>query len=353
MNEKCSIVQDLLPLYTEDMVRAETRGFIDTHLAGCADCQSALSALRADVPAAPEVNAAPLRGIRRELWRQKLTAVLLAVALALTLAFSGYAYLTAPQYLSYNEVELALLGGVTTESDDLLVDTVLSTSPLAVGTNALADCERVQIILLTPASGMRVERSCDENGNAVYFISAWRTLMDEWRGVYDEASADGDALGALAGGSTETEFFADSLRQTESTLHDGGIRTLTLDADTCTAIYYAQNNGSDDVLLLGAQPTGYGGTVTLPRLALGYYLLLALLLGAALGIAWVILRRKTGGKTLGYLALVPLSYAMGHLLVKGFSSESYNMTRDLSLILLVGALVYCAALLARALWRKR
>lgn len=343
MDEKCSIVQDLLPLYTEDMVRAETRGFIDTHLAGCADCQSALSALRAEVPAAPEMNAAPLRGIRRELRRQKLTAVLLAVTLALTLACSSYAYLTAPQYLSYDEVELALLGGVSAESD----------TPLTVGSNALADIDRVQIVLLTPASGMKAERSCDENGNVVYFISAWRTLLDEWRGAYDEVPTGGDALGAVTDGNTEKELLADSLRQAGLALHRGGVRTITLNADTCAAVYYAQNNGSDDVRLLGAQPTEYSGVVTLPRLALGYYLLLALLLGAVLGIAWVTFRRKTGGRTLGYLALAPLCYAAGHLLVKGFSSESYNMTRDFSLILLVGALVYCAALLARALLRQR
>ena len=33
MDKTCSIVQDLLPLYEEDMLREETKEFVDGHLA--------------------------------------------------------------------------------------------------------------------------------------------------------------------------------------------------------------------------------------------------------------------------------------------------------------------------------
>ena len=49
MDKTCSIVQDLLPLYEEDMLREETKEFVDGHLAQCAACRAELDAKRPDV----------------------------------------------------------------------------------------------------------------------------------------------------------------------------------------------------------------------------------------------------------------------------------------------------------------
>ena len=108
MKNDCSIVQDLLPLYAEDMVKPETKEFVEGHLAGCEACRNELDALKADVKPAPEVQLAPLRGIERALRRRRLTAVLLTAALVLTLATAGFAYVTAPQYMPYGELEWQL-----------------------------------------------------------------------------------------------------------------------------------------------------------------------------------------------------------------------------------------------------
>lgn len=64
-------------------------------------------------------------------------------------------------------------------------------------------------------------------------------------------------------------------------------------------------------------------------------------------------RRKKTGKALGYLALIPASYLAGHLLVKGFTTTSYQMQRDFSLIILAAALIYAAVMLAINLWRQK
>ena len=98
MNKDCSIVQDLLPLYAEDMLREGTKEYVDGHLAQCEACRAELAALKVDVTPAP-VNAQPLRSLKKQLRRKKFTAVLLAVTLALTLATAGFAYLTAPRAL--------------------------------------------------------------------------------------------------------------------------------------------------------------------------------------------------------------------------------------------------------------
>ena len=329
MDKTCSIVQDLLPLYEEDMLREETKEFVDGHLVQCAACRAELDALKADVKPAP-VSAQPLRDLKRQLRRKKLTAVLLAVALALTLATAGFAYLTAPQYLPYDETEWMI-----TRSPRALADG----SIMSDGLTDLSGIESISVNLLTPVSGTKVTSTQDPNsGKTIYFITAWRTPLDTWCGTFD-VSATGDHA------QREANALLNALGETESA------RTLfTLDATNCTAIYYSPNNGQDDVLLCGSRD---GGVISLPRLALGYYVLLSLTLFITLGIALFICRRKKVGKMLGYLALIPASYLAGHLLVKGFTTTSYQMQRDFSLIVLAAALLYAAVLLAISLWRQK
>lgn len=140
MDKTCSIVQDLLPLYEEDMLREQTKEFVDGHLAQCAACRAELDALKADVKPAP-VSAQPLRDLKRQLRRKKLTAVLLAVTLALTLATAGFAYLTAPQYLPYSETEWAISRSPSALADD---------GSAADGLSDLSGAESISVSLLVP-----------------------------------------------------------------------------------------------------------------------------------------------------------------------------------------------------------
>ena len=331
MNKDCSIVQDLLPLYEEDMLREETKEFVDGHLVQCAACRAELDALKADVKPAP-VSAQPLRDLKRQLRRKKLTAVLLAVALALTLATAGFAYLTAPQYLPYDETEWTVAradGAVTAE-----------------GLADLSGVESISVNLLTPVSGTEVTSTQEpDSGKTVYFITAWRTPLDTWRGAFDKIGNAPNAHSANDRTQREADALQGALGKVESA------RTLfTLDTANCAAVYYSPNNGQDDVLLCGSRDSGI---ISLPRLALGYYVLLSLALLIPLSIAFFLCRRKKAGKALGHLALIPACYLTGHLLVKGFVTTSYQMQRDFSLIVLTAALLYAAALLAGTLLRQR
>lgn len=331
MNKDCSIVQDLLPLYAEDMLREGTKEYVDGHLAQCEACRAELAALKADVTPAP-INAQPLRSLKKQLRRKKFTAVLLAVTLALTLAAAGFAYLTAPQYLPYSETEWTVAradGAVTSE-----------------GLADLSGVESISVNLLTPVSGTEVTSTQDPgSGKTVYFITAWRTPLDTWRGAFDKT---GDAPNAHST-NDRTQREADALQGALGKVESA--RTLfTLDTANCAAVYYSPNNGQDDVLLCGSRDSGI---ISLPRLALGYYVLLSLALLIPLSIAFFLCRRKKAGKALGHLALIPACYLTGHLLVKGFVTTSYQMQRDFSLIVLTAALLYAAALLAGTLLRQR
>ena len=321
MDKTCSIVQDLLPLYEEDMLREETKEFVDGHLAQCAACRAELDALKADVKPAP-VSAQPLRDLKRQLRRKKLTAVLLAVTLA--------------QYLPYSETEWAISRSPRALADGSAAD----------GLSDLSDAESISVSLLVPVSGAEVTNTQDPNsGKTIYFITAWRTPLDTWRGAFDKTGGAPNTHSANDRTQREADALQGVLAKAESA------RTLfTLDAANCAAVCYSQNNGQDDVLLCGSMN---GGIISLPRLALGYYVLLSLALLITLGIAFFICRRKKAGKAIGYLALIPASYLAGHLLVKGFTTTSYQMQRDFSLIILAAALIYAAVMLAINLWRQK
>ena len=336
MNKDCSIVQDLLPLYAEDLLREETKEYVDGHLAQCASCRTELTALRAEVAPA-SVSAQPLRDLKKQLQRKRFTAVLLAVTLALTLATAGFAYLTAPQYLPYNETEWMI-----TRSPRALADG----SIMADGLTDLSGIESISVNLLTPVSGTEVTSTQEpDSGRTVYFITAWRTPLDTWRGAFDKTGDTPNARSANDRTQREADALQGALGKVESA------RTLfTLDAANCAAVCYSQNNGQDDVLLCGSIE---GGVVPLPRLALGYYELLSFALLITLGIAFFLCRRKKIGKVLGHLALLPACYLLGHLLVKGFSTTSYQLQRDFSLIVLTAALLYAAALLAGKLLHEK
>lgn len=68
MNQECSIVRDLLPLYAERLTSPETAAFVEKHLRTCADCRAALQETQARLPCSPLRTPRPC-SICRKGWR--------------------------------------------------------------------------------------------------------------------------------------------------------------------------------------------------------------------------------------------------------------------------------------------
>lgn len=47
MRNECNIIRDILPLYADKMVSADTESFVEEHLIGCAECRAELEKLKA------------------------------------------------------------------------------------------------------------------------------------------------------------------------------------------------------------------------------------------------------------------------------------------------------------------
>ena len=46
MRNECNIIRDILPLYADKMVSADTESFVEEHLIGCAECRAELEKLK-------------------------------------------------------------------------------------------------------------------------------------------------------------------------------------------------------------------------------------------------------------------------------------------------------------------
>ena len=98
------------------------------------------------------------------------------------------------------------------------------------------------------------------------------------------------------------------------------------------ALYYCwETQGENTVLLAGE--TDAAGMQVLPRLVLGYYVLLALGLGAVSGLLWLLFRKKKAGVVFRQIFFAPVAYLTGHVLIMGLNTISFDAGRDFLFIL--------------------
>ncbi|MDD3093381.1 MAG: hypothetical protein PHV04_04580, partial [Clostridia bacterium] len=107
------------------------------------------------------------------------------------------------------------------------------------------------------------------------------------------------------------------------------------------SIYYLQNNDEEDVHIFGHNLLPTGKIVSLPRLALNYYLYVAIGSFVLAVLLLVVFRKKEMIRIwLLRLMAIPVSYVLGHIFIKGFSTTTYTLQRDFFLILLVSVMIY-------------
>lgn len=286
MKNECEIVMDLLPLYAENIASETSSDFVRRHIENCPACRAELECISSSCVTNAQADAAPLKRIKREIKSRKVKAVIAAAVFLLALFVSVFGYLTAPEYYMY--------------SSDLM--------------DISKDNEKLIITFDEKVTNYRMSKRYDHNTDVEYYeIEAWSTIWDR--------------------------LFLKP-----------GRANVVLEVKPDISIYYLQNtsikgHSSMDVLVYGAG-LDYDGISTLPRLALGYYVIIA---GVGLVAAVILLvlfrKRKTVSKWLGRIALLPASYLVAHVCVMGFKTITYSITRDFFLIMLVTVSVYVAALL--------
>ena len=290
MKNECSIVRDLLPLYAEGMVSPETASFMEEHLKDCEHCRNEYERLKAPCAVPAQNDAAPLLMLQKKMAAKRLRTIVLTAVFAVALLVSAFAVLDAPVYLPYTEERLAV-------------------EP--VGENGL------QITFDPSVTDFNYTVYQDPDGGNFYYcdVEAWYSLWDRW--------------------------FPGGEEQRTAVVFPAKPYPVT--------VMYCPNDGTESICVYGE--AGEGGSIALPRLALGYYLILAVLALAVLFAAWLVAKGRPRQRAwIERIMLYPVSYLISHGIVVGFRAISYSLVRDFRLILFVSLLLYCGLLLAHSVW---
>lgn len=280
MKIECEVIQDILPLYAEDIVSDESRKLIESHLKDCSDCQQELAAMQNEDEIPLDINSNGLKLVKEKLFKDKFKSVIFSILLTLIISITGINYLTKPNYLSYSKDSVTIVeranGELTVNFDQQVAN-------------------------------YRVEKELAEDGlSFIYYISTWDSIWSQ-----------------LA--------------------NNKPVETLLLNPENenIMSIYYVSANQTENQLLYGIDLAENGGMITLPRLLLGGYVRLALLLTALfLVLLFIANKLKKDQRLIRYLLIAPISYIIATFCIKGWNTFSYAATRDFLIILLIAIPIY-------------
>lgn len=302
MKNECSIVCDLLPLYAEDMVSEDTAEFVKEHLGNCPTCRAELEKLRKPVqPVAaqhvPDIDAEPLKRLKKALLMEKVQAILCTAAVLLALMLSGLSFLTAPEYFAYSQELVTVTEGANGEAT---------------------------ISFSSEITNYKLQRIADPaDKQTVYHLEVWTCAWDR---MFSKPGAQ-DVTVKPENGHELLIYFTQFINQSSS---------------------------NSAVCIYGEIEPDSGGWMALPGLSMGYWLEINIVLLVILGVIWLNLRKKEKPRRLvERLILIPIAYMLGHLCVLGFHTLSYSEWRDAQMILAIGILFYCAMLLALSIFYSR
>ena len=291
MNNKCNLIRDILPLYVEDMVSTDTREFVSEHLEHCEACRAAFEHMQKPADIIPDADIVPLKRIKKELFIKRLQTVFLTAILACAIVTVLFGILTSPKFFPY--------------SDDLF--------HVNSGTDG-----SITIAFDNKVTGYSCRKEFNDE-TEIYQINAWTTTWD----IYSSNRGKQNMV-------------------------------IPSDRETNIQIFYAQNDGSEDVLIYGTNDNAYQDTVTLPRQIFLPYFILAFLVLVILAVLRFLLKNKHAMIVwIDRAILFPISYMAAHLCTKGINFMSYSSQRDFCVIILVAMLFYFAMLTAKSLYKAK
>ena len=311
MNIPCAMIRDLLPLYAEKMVESETETLIKDHLKTCPDCRQRLNGIeqKGSIPLkgshdTPAVTAKPLKALKKEIAKRRWCAAAMAALLVFAVLYPWAVRQNEMKQVAWEDGLIEVKGTEIRPYEEMYGVSAES-----------AQAEPVEALVINVSgriNGTRETMVTDEDGKSTLLLQGWTSQ----RG------------GSLSGNYNEMVFCP----VPDRLIYEDGVQNV----------------------LLWGEPMN-GGVVTLPRLALSFYLLLAAGLAAVSGIAWFLLRCRDKSWIVRQVFFSPAAYLIAHFLVKGTRTATFFLERDLAAILLTALALYILITLAwqMVLMRKR
>lgn len=292
MKISCETIRDLIPLYIEGIASNDSAALVEEHVASCEACRKKLAQMREGYKLPIDTDVVPLKKIQGGLRKRKLLTIMASVMLTLAFAAIVIGYLTSPIYIPY--------------SDDAITVSETTDGTIFVSVEA------------PTATGVKIY-SAEGDSGAVHHMTTWYSLWDKY--------ITHKLLGAI---------------------------TVNMDGREVASLYYYNADGHEDILIYGIDQNPSGGVITLPRLVLNYYVLLAVILLVVCGIVLLIFRKnKKARRVTVSILLLPIAYLISHLCIKGFSGATYAATHDFLAIVLAAIPLYIALLLGTRLLSKK
>ena len=277
MKLPCEMMEDLLPLYAEDMATNATRAAVEEHVAECEPCRNKLDAMRGEKrEGAPAVSLEP---VRKELNRRRWSMVLAAVCAVATVLLLVFSIITKPIYIKYAEGVVDMEG----PENGKIIMTFHGASRMDLGTWSLMDDE-------------------GKIHTGSYMVPYY-TLLDRWMGSVKDYS----------------------IRSPEDDIVWYG--NMVADGEL--------------VPLVNAPETWWsGGARVMRRLYLNYLMIFAAGAALGLFALLCLLRRKPVGRVLKYLCALPVCYILANGLIVGYGAASYHASRDFIFIAMISVTLW-------------
>lgn len=109
-----------------------------------------------------------------------------------------------------------------------------------------------------------------------------------------------------------------------------------------SSIYYIDQEEELDTKIYGQDDESVnGGRVTLPRLAMNYYILFMAVILLLLWILSIIFKRKTKiRKAISTIMMLPVSYIIANILISGLGGSTHHIQRDLTFVVIATVLIF-------------
>jgi len=309
----CEIINDIMPLYVEDMASDGTKRMVEEHIEECLECRSKLSEMKQEIDISIDNIITPMTFLKRKLFQRKISIIILSVLATFTIIILGIVHLTSPIPLEYNQ---NLISFEKLEDGGVLV----TISKEVAGYN----------IEDYPADSTNVTN--DNNLEYIYHITLWKSLWSGFINNSEERSfiINKNSNGEYYGVKT-VYYYAGDIN------HDGTIDSMDL------PIYGEDMDNAGD-----------GKIVSLPRLMLSYYFDIAFLIAVVSGLIYKLTKKHIQIRKIAEkIMLLAISYIIGQICIKGLDFSSYYLLKDLSGILLMMIPIFCMLLIILKLIQRK
>jgi len=307
MNLPCPVVRDLLPVYTEKLTEPETAALVEEHLRACPACRAVLTQAAEDVRPAETVQ--PLQNLKKQLRLRRLRTAAMAALAVLVLLATLVFRTDSLQPMAWEDGLVTVKGVRQIDPSDRFGKSFA----VLGGEKAPHEYAGEAIVLQLDSriTGTQTETIIDEDGSETLYLQGMTRRSHAVRSGYEEYG--------------------------EMVIYPVPER-----------IVYGY--GSEQMRLWGAP--GTGGVQVLPRLALAYYVYIALIVLVVCALAWRLARKTRFCAFFRQLTFAPLCYLLSHLLLKGTQTVTFFLLADLACILLMAAALYALMTLGHQAWKQ-